>query len=184
MTAGAAGSSTAGGGTGGAAATGGAKLPSAAASSAARGDVACDPVIPAKGSVGVGCAVGGSAATELVSCVVNDVTEPLGGRDAVRAEATGADTGGAAMAGGRDTDLGAASMSPMPANGSLGAIIVGGGGVGSAAAASGKSGDVAGGGVAPNELDGGGGGGVRCCTGGGADAPATAAITPDAASEM
>ena len=171
----------------GAAATGGARLPSAAASSAARGDVACDPVIPAKGSVGVGCAVGGSTATELVSCVVNDVIEPLGGRDAVRgAEAAGADAGGAAMAGGRDTDLGAASKSPMPANGSPapGAIIVGGGGVGSAAAASGGSGDVAGGGVAPNELDGGGGGGVRCCTGGGADAPATAAITPDAASEM
>ena len=88
------------------------------------------------------------------------------------------------MAGGRETDLGAASMSPMPEKGSLGAIIAGGGGVGSAAAASGGSGDVTGGGVAPNELDGGGGGGVRCCTGSGADAPATAAITPDAASEM
>ncbi len=185
-TAGTADSSTAGGTGGGAAATGGARLPSAAASSAARGDVACDPVIPAKGSVGVGCAVGGSTATELVSCVVTDVIEPLGGRDAVRgAEAVGADAGGAAMVGGRETDLGAASMSPMPANGSLGAIIAGGGGVGSATATSGGSGDVTGGGVESNDaLEGGGGGGVRCCTGGGADAPATAAITPDAASEM
>merc|ERR1711965_864944 len=82
----------------------------------------------------------------------------LGGRDAVRgAEAAGADAGGAAMAGGIDADLGAAAMSPMPANGSPapGAIIVGGGGVGSAAAASGGSGDVMGGGVESNELDGG-----------------------------
>ena len=169
----------------GAAETGGARLPSAAASSAARGDVDCDSVMPAKGSVGVGCAVGGSTATELVSCVVNDVTEPLGGRDAVRgAEAAGADAGGAAMAGGIDADRGAAAMSPMPANGSLGAIIVGGGGVGSAAAASGGSGDVIGGGVESKKLDGGGGGGLRCCTGGGAEVPATAATTPLAASAM
>ena len=159
---------------------------------AGAGALACDPVIPAKGSVGVGCAVGGKrdgGGRRRLRRERRHV-EPLGGRDACAgAEAAGADAGGAAMDGGRDTDLGAAPgqracprtgrwrrepSSPEAAASAARCRVRDVGRPGSAAAASSRT--VARGRAAA--------GGVRCCTGGGADAPATAAITPDAASEM